>query len=244
MSKSVSVRGSITAGSGPCCNGVGVGQCVEQLELLGSCGDEGVAYTDVITLSPTIATAGLIGDNWVTLNLDELSEIEFIKVKSSARVRLRIDARPSTTQAVGGVYPTGFVGGEIVMWYLDALAPITVTFTSGDQSVKQVAARFNAAAALAGAPTPRVTVVGGQLFFTGVNASPNLATARNAFVMSGLVATALGLNAPVLVQGKGGDVEICGLALLQFPRSPNAPVRIDASGTATLEIIAAGRPAS
>ena len=149
MAKSVSIRGSITAGSGPCCGGSGAGSCAELLELLGSCGDEGVAFTDVVTLAPVIATSGDIGQNFVRLGID-LAEVELLYVKSTARVRLRIDARPSTTLAVGGIYPTLFVGGEAVNWYLDQLPVIPVTFEAGDQSIEQVAARFNAAAALAG----------------------------------------------------------------------------------------------
>jgi len=241
MAKSVSIRGSITAGSGPCCGGSGAGQCAELLELLGSCGDDGVAFTDVVTLSPVIATSGDIGQNFVTLGID-LAEIELLYVKSTARVRLKIDARPSTIQCVGGTYPTLFVGTETVQWYLDSNPVINVAFTALDQSVEQVAARFNAAAALAGLPTPRVTVSNGQLFFTGITASPSIDIARNAFVTTGPISTRLGLASP-LTPGRGADVDITGLAVLQFPRSPNAPVRIDASGNATLTIIAAGRPA-
>lgn len=243
MAKSVSIRGSITAGSGPCCGGSGAGSCAELLELLGSCGDEGVAFTDVVTLAPVIATSGDIGQNFVRLGID-LAEVELLYVKSTARVRLRIDARPSTTLAVGGIYPTLFVGGEAVNWYLDQLPVIPVTFEAGDQSIEQVAARFNAAAALAGAPTPRVTVSNGQLLFTSPTASPSLTESRNTFVIPvPAVATRLGLTSPTLTPGRGGDVDISGLAVLQFPRSPNAPVRIDASGNATMTIIAAGRPA-
>lgn len=241
MAKSVNVRGSITHGSGLCCAGVTTGLSTESIELAGSCGDEGVSYTEVVTLAPVIATSGDIGQAFVRLGI-ELGEIEFLHVKSSARVRLRIDARPSTTQAVGGVYPTGFVGGETVTWTLDALTPIVVTFAAGDQSVEQVAARFNAAAALAGAPTPRVTVVNGQLLFTSAVASPIATESRNTFA-AGAPTTTLGLAAPTVTLGKGADVDIQGLAILQFPRSPNAPLRIDASGSATLDIIAAGRPA-
>lgn len=243
MAKSVNVRGSITHGSGLCCAGVTTGLSAESIELAGSCGDEGVSYADVVTLAPVIATSGDIGQNFVRLGI-ELSEIEFLRVKSSARVRLRIDARPSTTLAVGGTYPTLFVGGEVVNWYLDQLPVIVVTFSAGDQSVEQVAARFNAAAALAGAPTPIVTVSNGQLLFTSPTASPSTTASRNAFVVpSPAVSSTLGLTLSTLTPGKGGDVDIQGLAILQFPRSPNAPLRIDASGSATLDIIAAGRPA-
>jgi len=244
MAQSISVRGSIVAGSSLCTSGGGVNQLVRELALAGGCSD-GLPFNSVVSGSVSIATAGALGAEFVELDiLRDLGEIEFLYVMTSARVRLRIDARPSTTLAVGGIYPTLFVGGESVDWYLDALAVIPVTFDAGDQSVEQVAARFNAAAALAGAPTPRVTVSNGQLLFTSAVASPISSESRNAFVISApAVATRLGLTTPTLTPGKGGDVELCGLGMLQFPRSPNAPVRIDASGNATIEIIAAGRPA-
>ena len=243
MAQSISIRGSIIGGSSLCASSQGVSQCVRQLALAGSCGDEGLSYSSMVDTSTSVATAGVIGDAFEELDvLGDLSAIEFLYVKSSAQVRLRIDARPSTTQALLGVYPTLFAGGEVVTWTLDELPAMTVTFDVADQSVEQCAARFNAAAALAGAPTPRVTVVGGQLLFTSAVASPDPTESLNTFAGAAPVLASLGLTAPTVTPGKGGDVDVQGLVLLQFPRSPNAPVRIDVSGNATLEIIAAGRP--
>lgn len=243
MSQSISIRGSITAGSGLCQSDGGVGQLVRQLGLGGCCGD-GVSYSSVVVTAVQVATPGDVGQNFAQLDaLADLAEIELLYVQTSARVRFRIDARASTTLGVGGIYPTNFAGGETVDWTMDGMSPVTVTFTSGDQSVEQVAARFNAAAALVGAPTPRVTVQLGQLLFTSAKASPVAAESRNVLTGSTPTLTRLGLLAPTVTPGKGGDVEIVGMGLWQFPRSPIAPVRVDVSGNAKIEIIAAGRPA-
>lgn len=186
-----------------------------------------------------IQTSGAIGDQWVDLPVvQQLQAVELLYVRSSAQVRLRIGAAPATLTGSGGTFPTGFAGAETFNVTIDGVA-VAVTFQAGDQTAAQVAARINAAAALAGLASPRVTVstTTGQLAISGVLTGAQGSVA----VTGGTGRTQIGFAGTPSDVGDGADVDVQGVYLNQFPRSPNAPLRIQASGIATMDIIAAGR---
>lgn len=76
-----------------------------------------------------------------------------------------VAATAATLTGSGGVFPTGFAGGETVSWDVDG-TPITTTFDAADQTVNQVVARMNSSAALAGLPTPIAVASLGQIILT------------------------------------------------------------------------------
>lgn len=234
---SVSVQGTLQSGA-PICGtgGTSAVASTQRLFLGGTCANQGQSYDACVSSRVAIETSGAVGQNFIDLDcLDQLSSIELFSIQASARVMLRVDAAGALAVATAGSYPTGFVGTEALTWTLDALS-VPVSFESGDQSVEQVAARMNAAAALQGVATPRVTVVSGQLNVTGVQTGDG-----GTLAFSGTAASQLGLDTATITGSKGEDIQVEGLAVIQFPRFPNAPGRIQVSGVATLDLVAAGR---
>jgi hypothetical protein len=234
ISGSVSVDGSGCATS---CGGTG------QDRLTVGLGD-GVCsktYETVLcTANPiTVATVGALGAAWADIDfLSELDEIEFLLVRSSTDVVLRIGAAAAVLTGVGGVFPSGFAGGETLIGTLDGV-PFTVTFTVGAQTAAQVATEINGALALLGIATPRAAVASsGQLTITGV-----LTGAEGTVTTTGGTgAAAIGLSAASAV-GDGEDIAVSGLFLSEFVRrnATYTPSRIQVSGSASLTIVAGGR---
>lgn len=110
---------------------------------------------------------------------------------------------PATLQAVGGVYPTGFVGGEKLRLQIDNEVQ-TVTFQATDQTLLDVIARINSVFG----PLPSIGVPvafdsGGQLLIRSKK------TGRWAFVVvmvpgtDAAVATALGITLGSINMGTG-----------------------------------------
>ncbi len=109
----------------------------------------------------------------------------------------------------------------------------TTTFAGVSLTALQVAAQVNAAAMLAGLSfLPASVTSGGQLKLTG------LATGTAA-VMAVAVQAALGFAASAPA-GAGADLDVWGSYLQQFGDA--GPSRIQISGNAKVEILAAGTP--
>lgn len=197
----------------------------------------------VETISPiALATVGPAGLNFIDLDLlDTLTAIEFLYAKSDQPIVLRIGADVAKLLGVGGVFPTGFVGGETLALLFDAL-PVLVTFLAGDQTALQVAARINAACALAGLPTPRASVQStGQLEIDGIATGSAAALSET----GGSAAAVLGFPGTPVAHGAGADVPLYGTLLQEFgiagQAAPPVPKRIQFSGIANLTIVAAGK---
>jgi len=242
MAKLIQTDGTLTVQTDR--NLGGNGACTKDLALGASGCSSSQRYADAVACtSQQVSTTGDPGDAFDDLDgVDDLSEIEFLFLRSDNDVVLRLDAVPADAQAVAGAFPTGFGGGETLITTIDGVA-VTTTFDAADQSAAQCAARINAAMALAGIATPRADVVAGQIHITGVATA--VAGAEGLLSFAGTGAAQLGLDAgssPTITPAKGQDVTISGLFLAEFSgTSSRKPTAAQISGNATVEIIAAGR---
>lgn len=234
---SISLRGSLDVGLDPCCSS-GCGAQDRTVRALGlRCSTQ--SYQSIVeTGAPLrIQTLGAVGSDFVDLDvLESLAAIEFLYVKTDAPIELRIGAAAARVTGSGGVFPTGFAGGETLTLTIDTV-PVSVAFLVGDQTAAQVAARINGACALAGLPTPRASVAtSGQLQIDGVETGTEGAVA----ITGGTGGAALGLSGRSAL-GSGADVPVWGMFLTEFGNYPNVPARIQVSGIASVSIVAAGR---
>lgn len=239
MSGSVNISGSVSVDGSGCASACGGAAADRTVVGLG----DGCAKTYETVLSTanpiSVSTVGALGAAWAELDfLSELEEIEFLLVRSSSQVVLRIGAAAAVLTGVGGVFPSGFAGGETLIGTLDGTA-FTVTFTAAAQTAAQVATEINGALALLGIATPRATVAAsGQIAIEGVLTG----AAGTVTTTGGTGAAAIGLGAASAV-GDGEDIGINGLFLSEFVRrdSTFTPTRIQVSGSASLTIVAGGR---
>lgn len=205
--------------------------------------EAGPVYYESIVMTAVplrVSTAGSVGQNFTDLDvLADFTALEFLYVKAASPVVLRIGADAAEVVGEGASYPTGFAGTETLLVTIDGTA-LTVAFTSGDQTLAQVVARINAAAALAGLPAPRASELDGQLRIRGVSTG----AAGSVVVTGGTGAEALGLDSLPSALGEGADVHVDSLFLNTFGRGSDAPSRVQVSGQASLSIVAAGRTAA
>lgn len=248
MSKNVSIRGSLLVSEGGC-GGCSSDQTTKPLSLGGSgCCDAGLSYDHAVAFDTSVATIGAVGAAFVDVpGLDQFTAIEFLELESSARIRLRIN--PTRPQLLGALaLPVGgVVAGAATFTVADQAGvqvAATVNFSGATNTPALVAAAINGALAAAGVPIP----VGGLAKLTGstlIVLAPG--TGPSAFVQLAAGAPGeLGLGV-ILVRATGTASDLPdteGLVVLQFPRSPNAPVKVQVSGVASLDIIAAGRVAA
>lgn len=235
MSSTITLQGSLDVGGDQCSTGCGSGDRTTR-GLAFQCSSayfQGAFSTDIPV---QIATLGQIGAAWLDLpSTRSLLSIELLSLKTNQPVRLRIGAAPAVVTGVGGTFPTLFGGGETLTFDVDGQA-VSVAFLIGDQSAAQVAARINAACALLALPTPVATVnTSGQLalsgLLTGVQGDVNITGG------SGRATLGLALGK---VLGGGSDVDVFDIFLLRTPQ-PSAITRVQISGVATIEVLAAGR---
>lgn len=218
----------------------------------GGCGDGGSTKVQALKLACAQAYAAAVVSTDVPLQitspnafvdlplLEQLGAVEFLFAQFNTGVVLRVGAEEAILEGSGGTFPTTFAGGETVSYSVDAYGPIAVTFQSGDQSAQQVAARMNAAAALASVPFLPVTVsITGQLRIAGV------ATGDDGLVgVTGSVATVLGFGTSNRdAVGAGEDLVVNGLFMCEFNKS-SAPARIQMKGTASAVTLMAAGPSA
>ena len=168
-----------------------------------------------------------------------MTTVEFLFLRTDNPIVLRIDADEPFVVGSGGTYPTGFGGGETLTLDMHGTA-VTVTFDALDQTVDDVVKRVNAALALAGLDNT-ASAENGQLRIDGTKTGP----AEYIEVTGGSAAATLGFaSVPLRAYGKGSDVPVHGLFLAEFgvPGAVVAPPkRIQASGSAGVTFVAAGR---
>jgi len=241
MTWQVAVDGRLNITQDGCCSGSS-GQDSKQLALgvLGG-GCTSQQYQAKAEPGGTIATTGTPGQAFEDINLYPVSEIFLLQMRTSAHVVLRLYAVPASAVASGGSYPTGFAGGETLETTIDGVL-VTTIFTVGAQSVEQVAAEVNASMALAGYATPRASAVSGQLRIDGVATKVDGALGTLSFGGTGAAQLGMtGAPAPTITDAQGQDVDVYGLYIQEFPRTGgNAPTAAQISGTATVDIVAAG----
>lgn len=232
LSGSVSVAGGCTSS----CSGSSADRvtrsiafrCLEELY-------QSATYADDLQ----IATAGAIGAEFVDLDvLQELDAIEFLYVRTDRQLRFRIGAEVAEVLGVGAAFGT-VLNGETLTFDLDGVSIVATFVVPGDTTAAAIAARINAACALAGLATPRCTVdaASGQLRISGILTG----AAGEVAITGGTAVAKLGLTG-LTDTGAGADVDVDGPALITFPRFPNAPERIQVSGAGVItSIVAAGR---
>lgn len=248
MTKSVAVLGTLTVGEG--CGGCSGDMSSTPLALGGasSCGGcaSALSYDHAVEFSTAIATAGAVGSAWVDLPpLDQFTAIEFLKVTSSARVRFRTNPSRPTMTGSAPLPAGGVVAGAATITVTNSTGTqytATVNFTAGQNTPALVVAAINAALAGAGAPFPPDGQIARLSGSTLVLVSPGIGPSAFITLDAGAPVD-LGLGAAlVTVTGTASTLpDTEGLAVIQFPRSPYAPTKIQVSGVATLDIVAAGR---
>lgn len=244
----ISLAGSLTIGGGACVTGCppqGGDLSAKALSL--RCPGGGTYQGAVETAEPIrVTTPGAVGQFFVDLALlAQLTAVELLYVRSDNQIELRIGAATPKILGAGGIFPTLFVGGETLdLLFVDpnvATTVVNVVFGAGDQTPAQVAARINAACALAGLATPRAVVqTTGQLQIDGLGTG----TGASVEITAGTGAAQIGLGGTPSAQGAGADVPVWGTFLAEFGiqgTPPGVPARIQVSGNANLSIVAAGR---
>ncbi len=237
MAKTIEVSGQLTITPDACVSGSG--QTVKELGL-GAPGCCGAAqnYPGSVCEGVDLAT-GVAGATFQAIaSLAALTEIFLLYIRTSAAIVLRLYAVPATALATSGTYPTGYGGGETLITTIDGVA-VTTAFDVLDQTLLQVVARINAGQAFAGIATPRASAVSGQLQIDGVMTRVNGTQGVLSFAGTGM--TEIGMDTVVPVDALGQDIDINGLYIQEFPRTGNvAPTAAQISGTATVDIVAAG----
>lgn len=195
-----------------------------------------------VTQTDTIATIGAVGASFVPLSaLSDLSEVQFLWLRSSANIGLRLSANPAEVQAAAGAFPTLFAGGETLITTIDG-APVTTTFLVGDQTAVQCVARINAAMALAGIATPRASVVNGQIKITGVATKAVGSVGVLSFAGTGAVTLGLDAGSVTPTPAQGQDLFVSGECMIEFPSDGGlAPTAVEVSGQASIDVVAAGK---
>lgn len=229
---SLSVPGSgCGSGSGGCGSDTGSSKTVS---LSFSCAGQQYQAIRGSDCVERIQTLGAPGSQFVDLpSISGLTAIEFLYLKTSNPLIVRVGAAPATKLGSGGVFPTGFVGGETFAVTVDGVA-VAVVFTIGAQTAQQVVNQVNAAGALAGlAYAVAFVATTGQILLTGALTGPLgsiVVTTPNAVI---------GFAATGTTVGGGVDTYINGVYMVQFDKS-NAPSLIQVSGSAGIEVLAAG----
>jgi hypothetical protein len=230
---SLQLSGTLIVGGDGCGCGEGAGQKIQPLAFACSSTYYGaIASTDC---AQQVLTAGAIGDNWAELPIaGALGAFHLLFVKSNAPIRLRIGADAAELAGAGAVFPHVFAGGETFAFDVDGVS-VPVSFTAGSKTAAVVAQVINQAAIGAGLSfLPASVGTDGQLRLrglkTGSQGSVDITTALAAIGYASADAEAL---------GEGSDVDVNGLFMTQFNTS-GAPTRIQVSGSAQIEVLAAG----
>jgi hypothetical protein len=245
VTKTVSIRGSVGIGGDCGCGGSSGGPGL-LLGLLGSCGDGLLYETAISAPGVALATVGSLGQNWADVGLlDSFTSIELLALKSSAKIRLRIDpTRPALTGSIS--LPSGGVtSGAATFTVTDETGEeftAAVTFSGSTTTPELVVAAINAAFGAAGTPQPPDTTIASLDDDFLVLTSPGLGPLASVQLDAGAPAD-LGLGtAAVTEEGTSFDeFDIEGLFVKQFPRYPGAPTKIQVSGTASIDFVVAGR---
>lgn len=234
--RTVELKGQIVVGGSVCSDPCGdpASSKVQGLGLRCTATSfEAVQSTDAAL---DVVTPGSPGDAFVELPAtDALDRIELLFVRANARVVLRIGAGEASVLGVGGAFVLG--GGETLDLDVDGTA-FTTTFPA-TATAQEVANQINAAAAIAGLAFQPASVDSGQLRISG----DATGSGGSVTVVGGTAAAGLGL-AGLSDVGDGEDVDVTGVFLAEFGRgSTTAPRRVQISGIARVEILAAGEAA-
>jgi len=241
---SIEMKGmlSVSGGCGPC-GGASGDQTVRRLAL--RCGGFSPYETIAETPSPLrVSTPGALGAAFVPLDIaDGFTAIEFLYVVTDSALTLRISDGPPEVEGIQLALPTGYVGGETMVFTIDE-TPVTVVFTAGDQTLADVVNRINAACAAAALATPRAVATGINTFkIVGVATrfeSNSTLTAFRGLVNVTTTPAGMVASAP-LALANGNDVTVFGTMLVELRQYPNAPTKVEVSGIGAIRAMVAGR---
>lgn len=239
MSTNVAFNGTFQVGNGAC--GCGTGDEVV-ITFDGGTQTYGAVFKTVAPFQ--FADSAL----WVQLPLaDELLDVSLLSLSAvnGTLTNLLIGA-PPTWAGAGGVFPTGFVGGEIFTFRLAAYDPVAggyttivatfvVTFTVAAQTASDVARAINAQLALQGYAPMATVQTSGQLLLTAPQPGQGFRL-ENVVPKSAIGYAAGNLGA----DGTGVTQVIPGLYLAEFSAVPARNFWL--RGGAWLNILVAGGP--
>jgi len=238
----VDISGSISIGGESCgsgSGGCGGGSGDLTVRALGDeCGAKTYGAVFATSQPSQVLTSGAVGAAFVDLPVGEaLERIEFLHLRSSSEMVLRIDGKSAKALGAGGTFPTLFAGGETLQIAIDGGATITVTFLATDQTAVDCAARINSALALVGLPTPRAVVgTTGQLEIESVT----IGKGGKVEIVGGTGMAQLGFSVGETL-GSGELIKFNGLLMIEFPRNENAPKSLQVSGNGALSAVVGGR---
>lgn len=232
---SLKLTGQVVVGGACGCDSSSPSQKIQALGF--SCPDatyQAIAGTECPV---QVQTSGIPGQNWVDCPATkDLAGIRLLVLKASNPLVVRIGAGVALLQGSAGTFPTGFSGGQTFSFKADGVL-VAVTFQSGDQSAAQVASRINQAAVAAGLSyLPATVLTSGQLQLQGA------LTGSQGSVEVTVTNSTIGFPTATKVFGAGSD-QTLRTAILEFdPFTITPPARIQLSGTARVEVLAAGDP--
>lgn len=232
MSTTVQIKGLIVPGAG-CndgCSGSGAAAACAFDLAFRNCSE---LYGQVRSGDVTIAT---LPNAYIDLPIaDALTAIEFVAIKSSGPITLRVNGLPASA-TTAALFPAVALPGQTLTFTVDG-TPLSVLFAAGEDTALEAARRINAEAALAGlAFAPASVAASGQVVISGA-----LTGAQGSLTaFTGTAVATLGLGAFTGAVGTGADVPIDGVSMIQFPRGAAAARRLEVSGSASLSVLAAG----
>lgn len=247
--KKISINGTLVVEPPGCCSADRDSRVLALRPSGGGCGcgDAGQTYDEASSFTAQVSTAGALGSVFADVpGLGAFTAIEFLRVHGgSGRYRLRFN--PTRPQLVGTapIPGGGVAAGAATITVTDSIGTPyagAVAFGGGTNTPALVMAAINAALAAAGAPAPIDGLWARLSGSTITVVAPG--TGPSAYVQLAAGAPAdLGLGvALVRATGTSQDTpDLEGLYLAAFPRYPNAPVKVQVSGVASLDITAAGR---
>ncbi len=229
----LTLDGHLSVGGDGCgCDSSGVSNTVRGLSL--SCDSSSFQAIKSTDCAVQVATLGSVGQNWSELPI-LLTLYQLLSLKSSAPVRLRIGAAPAQIAGAAGVFPATTINTLHLIATIDGVV-VDTTFVGGSLSALQVAAQINQAAIAAGLSfLPASVAASGQLLLSGQRTGIDGALA----ITTGQAAIGLP-TAATPVKGAGVDLDVRGSFLVQFADPGQG--RIQISGNAKVEILAAGTP--
>lgn len=246
--KKLSINGTLIVEPPGCCSADRDSRVLALRPAGGACGcgDAGQTYDEAVSFAHTIATAGAVGAVFVDVpGLGAFTAFEFLRIQSVGRFRLRFNATRPQLVGSAPIPGGGVVAGAATFTVTDSVGTAyaaTVNFGGGTNTPALVRDAINAALAAAGAPAPTDGLWARLTGSTITVAAPG--TGPSAYVQLAAGAPAdLGLGvALVRATGTSSDTpDMEGLYLSSFPRYPNAPIKVQVSGVASLDITAAGR---
>ena len=157
------------------------------------------SFTEVLdTLSHATSQKLTVAAGTTNLSLDlgDVAEVRLIYIESNLEIEVSFGGGAATAASVlgaGGTFPTGFAGGETLLFEVDGGGLITCTFDAADQSAQQVVNRINACLALNGQPCG-ASVDGGEVRLT----SPTTGATSEVDIQGGTGIATIGLSVTVV----------------------------------------------